>query len=119
MNRIRFFTHRGKQILHLDFSNCDEDEVLVTIEEAKKVIRIHPPQSILTLTNVEGAHYNMKVTNAMMEFAHGNKPFVKAGAVIGISGLKKIVYDAVMKFSGRNLPAFDHIEKAKDWLSEQ
>jgi hypothetical protein len=119
MNRIRFITHQGKQILLLDFSGCEADEVLETIEEGKKVIRVHPQHSLLTLTNVEGTHYNMAITNAMQEFAHGNKPFVKAGAVIGISGLKKIVYDAVMKFSGRNLPAFDDIEKAKDWLSEQ
>jgi hypothetical protein len=68
---------------------------------------------------VTDTRYNRDVIHALKEFANGNKPFVRAGAVIGIDGLKKIVYDAVMKFTGRNLPAFDDVEEAKDWLVEQ
>jgi hypothetical protein len=68
---------------------------------------------------VTGAKYNLEVTKALKEFAIGNKPFVKAGAVVGLDALKKIIYNSIMHVSGRNLLAFDNIEKAKDWLVEQ
>jgi hypothetical protein len=119
MKRVHLIQHRGKEILYLDFSNCNVNEVFEVIDTAKKVIRVQQQNSVLTLSNVTGTHYNRDAVQALKDFAHGNKPFVKAGAVIGIDGLKKILYDAVMKFTGRNLPAFDDFEKAKDWLVEQ
>jgi hypothetical protein len=111
--------HKGKEIVYLDFSDCNVDEIFQTIEMAEKIIRIQPLNSVLTLTNVSGARYNTEVIQALKEFAKGNGPFVKAGAVIGIEGLKKILYVAITSFSERNLPAFDDIEKAKDWLIDQ
>lgn len=119
MKRVKYIYHNGRQILSLDFSGCNVEEALKTIEEATKLIREQPPNSVLTLTDVTGAKYNLEVTQAFKEFAKGNKTFVKAGAVVGLDALKKIIYNSVMHFSGRNLLAFDDIEKAKDWLVEQ
>ena len=119
MKRLRLLTHKGKEIIFLDFSNCHVDEVFKVIELAEKIIRVQQHNTVLTLSDVTDTRYNRDVIRALKEFANENKPFVRAGAVIGIDGLKKVVYDAVMKFSGRNLPAFDDVEKAKDWLVEQ
>ena len=119
MGKVRFIHHRGKPILFLDFSHCSTDEVFKTIDEAKQIIRTQPQKSVLTLTDVTNTKYNMETTQAMKELANGNKPYVKAGAVVGIDGLKKIIYEAVTRFSGRNIPVFDDVEKAKDWLVEQ
>jgi hypothetical protein len=119
VKRIQVIDYKGKEIIYLDFSGCDVNEVFEIIEIAKKIIRVQPLNSVLTLTNVSGTKYNREVIQAMKEFANDNKPFVKAGAVVGIDGLKRIVYDAITRFSERNLPAFDDNEKAKDWLIRQ
>jgi len=119
VKRIQVIDYKGKEIIYLDFSDCNINEVFEIIEMAKKIIRVQPLNSVLTLTNVSGTKYNREVIQAMKEFANDNKPFVKAGAVIGIDGLKRIVYDAITRFSERNLPAFDDNEKAKDWLIRQ
>ncbi len=119
MKRVKYIYHNGRQILFLDFSGCNVEDSLKTIEEAKKLIREEPPNSVLTLTDVTGAKYNLEVTQALKEFVKGNKPFVKAGAVVGLDALNKIIYNSIMHVSGRNLLSFDNIEKAKDWLVEQ
>lgn len=119
MERVRFIEHQNRRLLLLDFSECSAEEVLRLILVAEKIIRAQPPRSLLTLTDVTGTKYNMDVTQAMKEFTHANKPHVRAAAVIGIDGLKKIVYEAVMRFSGRNVPVFPDIETAKDWLVSQ
>ncbi len=119
MKRIQIIDYKDKEIIYLDFSDCNVDEVFEIIEVAKKIIRVQPHNSVLTLTNVTGTKYNREVIQALKEFANDNKPFVKAGAVVGIDGLKRIVYDAITRFSGRNLPAFNDNEKAKDWLTKQ
>ena len=38
-------------------------------------------------------------------------------AIIGITGIRKILFDAVTRFSGQNATLFDDMEKAKDWLA--
>ncbi len=119
MKRVKYIYHNGRQILFLDFSGCNVEDFHITIKEAEKLIRAEPPNSVLTLSDVTGAKYNLEVTQALKEFVKGNKPFVKAGAVVGLDALKKIIYNSVMHFSGRNLLAFDDIEEAKDWLVEE
>ncbi len=80
------------------------------------MIRGQPEDTLLTLTNVKDARFNYKVVDAMKDFVVHNKPYVRKGAVIGVKGLQKIIYDAILKFSRRVLPRFDDFDKAKDWL---
>ncbi len=119
MERVKFIDHKGKRILHLDFTNARADEVVHIIREAKGVIAKQPAQSIRTLTDVTDLKFNTDAAEAMKEFASHNKPYVAAAAVVGVTGLKKIIYNAVVKFSGRNLVAFDSIGQAKEWLVNQ
>ena len=119
MERVRFIDHRGKKILHLDFSHIKADQVLPIIDKAKLTIGGQPPRSVFTLTDVTETGFNTQVSDAMKEFVAHNKPFVAASAVVGVTGLKQIIFNAVMKFSGRQLHAFDSLDQAKDWLASQ
>jgi hypothetical protein len=119
LKRVAFIDHQGTKILSLDFTGCELEQIVVVVQEAKRVIAAEPKNSLLTLTNVADAHTNAAVTLVMKEFTAHNKPFVKAAAVIGLDGFRRFVFEAVIKFSGRNLVVFDDLEKAKDWLAEQ
>ena len=119
MDRVQFIQHKGKKILHLNFSECTPDEVLRVIEMAKAAIRTQSPGSVFTLTDVTNTAFNSKVSDALKEFVVHNKPYVVASAVVGVTGLKKIIFNAVMKFSGRKLTAIDSLAEAKDWLAER
>jgi hypothetical protein len=119
MKRVRFIVHSWRQILLLDFSHCSTDEAINIIDEAIEVIRSQPESSLLIVTDVTGAKYDLKVIEKFKEFTNGNKPYVKASAVVGLDELQKVVYNAATLFSKRTLPLFDDIEKAKDWLIEK
>jgi hypothetical protein len=119
MERVKYITHKWMQILLLDFSYCGADDAQKTMDIAKRLIRAESESSLLILTDVTGARYNLETVEKLKDFANGNKPYVKASAVIGLDGMKKIIYNAVRIFSGRNIPAFDDVEKAKEWLIKQ
>jgi hypothetical protein len=120
MSRIQFIEHEGVRILFLDFSGFDDPaEVVEPIEEAKRVIAQEPEGSLLTLTYVKDSKFNAEMAQALWRFARHNKPYVKAGAVVGIEGLQKDLYHLVMNLSRRKLPPFDDVEKAKHWLATQ
>jgi hypothetical protein len=120
MERTRFIEHRGKRILLLDYAGVrDPQESLREIEHSKEVVARHPPDSLLVMTVVRDARYNQAVVQAMKELASHNKPYVKASAVVGMSGLHRIVYQAVLLFSRRNIQTFDDEAQALDWLAAQ
>lgn len=119
MERVGFGGHRGKQILFLDFSNCGVPDILQTIDEAKAIVKQQPEQSLLILSDVTNAAFDDSVRLAMKEFTVHNKPYVKASAVVGVTGLKRIIFDGIMLFSRRKITAFDNIEAARDWLTSQ
>jgi hypothetical protein len=117
MERIQFIEHKGKKILHLNFADCKPNEILQVIEQAKSTIRTQAYKSVYTLTDVTNSAFNSAVSDAMKEFVLHNKPYVVASAVVGVTGLKQIIFNAVMKLSGRKLTAFENLDAAKDWLA--
>ena len=118
MGRVAFIKHNGKEILFLDFSNCKPEDVLPVIDEAKKAIRTRPENSVLTLTNVTNTRFDERVSEQMKQFTTHNKPYVRAAALVGVEGIKKIILQAVMLFSKRKFHTFETIESAKNWLSD-
>jgi len=120
LERTRFAEHRGTRILVLDYSGArDPDETIRSIEHSKSVVARHPPKSLLILTNVRDARYNAAVLQALKELAKHDEPYVKASAVVGMSGLHRIAYQAVILFTKRNIQVFDDEAAAMDWLVTQ
>ena len=117
--RVRFVEYKAKKILLLDFTKCELADVMVVVHEARRVIDGAHEQSLLTLTDVTGAHFNPATTRVMKEFSADNKRFVRAGAVVGLTPLTRTIYEAVLKFTGRNIPAFYNRMQALEWLAEQ
>lgn len=119
MDRIYYIRHREKKILYLDGSNVNFEEALPLIREAKEFIRSQPEKSLLTLTDLTNARFNDHVTQSLKEYVAGNKPYVIAAAVIGVTGLKQILLNSILKLSGRKLTLCDTKEQALDWLAGQ
>ncbi len=119
MERVAFVHHKGAEILFLDFSRCKTDEVFPIIAKATTVIASRPPQSLLTLTDVTDMRFDDSVSQRMKEFTAHNKPYVRAAAVVGVTGIKRIIFEAILLFSRRKLHTFDSLELAKEWLAKQ
>lgn len=120
MERVSNITHLGKKILYLNFANCKQpQEILSAIENAKKEVVRNPPKSLLTLTDVSDSLFPKELVDAMRDLAAHNKPYVKAAALVGITGMKKYILNTVIKLTGRKLEAFDNQDIAKSWLVNQ
>jgi hypothetical protein len=117
MERTSLIQYKGKSIYYMDFSNFNSvNEIAELIEKSKIFIRSQTPDSLLTLTDITNMHFNNDIRELFTAFVKGNKPYVKAGTVVGISGLQSLLYNAIMKFTGRNLKAMKSLDEAKEWL---
>jgi hypothetical protein len=122
MGFCQVIEYQGKKIVEIDFQNYtfkDVDEIQAIMKEAQKIIGAEPEKSVITLTNCIGLRFSPEIIELFNRFTEHNKPYVKFGAVLGIIGLQKLAYNAVMKFSGRNIPIFTDRQEALDWLVQQ
>lgn len=119
MGSVKFVEHQGKRILLIDMAHCELDGVVAVIRETKKIISQQPVASVLTLTDVTGTHPNASTTRVLKEFAAHNKPYVRAGAVVGVDKVRKLIYAIVSQFSSRQFGLFETHEEAKNWLVTQ
>jgi hypothetical protein len=118
MPKTQQIIHNKKAIFHMDFSNLKTTrEINDLISESVRYIRSQPPVSVFTLTNIQGMHFSTEIKELFNAFIAGNKPYVKAGAVVGLSGMQQILYNSLMKMTGRDIKAFGNIEDAKNWLA--
>jgi len=102
MDRIEEFTRSGKNFVYIDFSNLlTNEEISQLIARAKPVISKYPPHSVYTITNFDNLHFNKESKNLINPYAEANKPYVIAGAIIGMDGLKKVMANTIFSVSGR------------------
>ena len=115
--RVHFITHNGVKILFIDWSSATPAEVLEAINDARTIIAEQPAASVRTLTYVQHARMDRTVTESLKDYVAHNKPYVLAGAVVGLNDLKMIVFNTVNRVTGRNLRAMDSLDAAKNWLA--
>jgi hypothetical protein len=114
--------HKGKTILCLDIAGLqkqDKWEFLKHVRDAEEKIRLHSPRSILIITNVSNTGFDSEMANRMKEYANHNTPYIRASALVGISGLQKIIYTAIKTFTGRDFFLAETQEEALNWLVKQ
>ena len=119
-DRTRFIEHDGRRILLLDFSSIrDSAAALLAIAEAKAVIARQPRNSLLTLTYIKGSAFMPSIVGALQDLARHDAPYVRAAAVVGMSGLQRLAFTAITLFSGRTFRVCRDLEEAKRWLAAQ
>jgi|SRR5512138_346894 hypothetical protein len=115
--RARFIQHNGKEIFLLDCSNCKPGEVHEIIDECARQVRARPEKSVLTMTIAGGGKFDNETVNRLKELTKGNEPYVKKAALVGITGLYKVIVMAIATFSRREFHMFDTVEEAQEYLT--
>ena len=122
MSRTKIITYKGQNIFYMDFSNASsQPEVAQIIEESIAYIRQQAGYSVYAITNMENMYFNNEVKSDFMHFLKGNKPYdrkphIKISSVFGMSGLARILFNGLMKITGRDVRSFEKMTDAQEFL---
>jgi len=115
--RLRFITHRGKQILLIDLSNCPSVQVEKIIRHVPEIVTTKARASVLILADYTGAEVDKEVFRTIEQTAVFDKPFVKRSAWVGADRFPEVFRRNLKSFSGREFPTFKTREDAIEWLT--
>ena len=114
--RVQYELHQGKRVMIIDYSHCEVEAMKELIAITRTLIATQLPNSLLTLSDVTGASFNIEVVEQIKEMTRHNAPHVRKGALIGVTGLQALIYTAVQTFSKRNIPLFNTRGEALKYL---
>jgi len=113
---ISWITHKGKKILYLNYKNKTKEEMIQMLEDAAKIYR-ESKEKILSIDDFEGTFVSdefMKKAKELAKEVFSLKR--KKGAVLGITGVKKILLISFNSFSADKLYPFNTKEEALEFL---
>ncbi|MEP1033842.1 hypothetical protein [Ekhidna sp.] len=115
MPKIQKITHKGKEIVYVDYRGQSEAEMLETATSLREYL-ISSPGHHLRLVNITNTPATRKFTAYIRELGKETKDVPVKGAVVGITGAKKVLLSGYNRLLGGAMRPFDDEEVAKEYL---
>ena len=113
---VTWIRHEGERIIHTDFRGCkSEAEMLALFDKAVEEV-LAAPGLVLTLNNFDGVSVTRAFLRTMEVRSADYKHKVRAKAVLGVTGIKKILINTYSVLTGIDARAFDSEAAALAYL---
>jgi hypothetical protein len=109
--------HKNKKIWYSDWRNKrTESESLAVIEETTSFIEKMNEYNLLEIVDVTGSFSPPRILIALKDSGNRTKKYSKRKAIVGVTGAKMILLQAVNRFIDGNLKGFTSLDEAKEWI---
>ena len=115
-SRMKWLTHKGKDILYEDYTNLTGEQIARLVPAITKITEEKDYKDILLLLDFTNSFANKEATNAFGESGKVSKDRLKKTAVLGITGVKKVLLNFVNRVAKVDAKPFSSEEEAKEWL---
>ena len=113
---IAWSNYKGKKILVIDLKGLSKEEMLITVEEQKKIID-KAAEPVLILNDFNNTIASKEYVNKAKKYGAEQKHKIKKTALLGIQGIKKYLTQVYIRATGnKNTKIFDNMEEAKEYL---
>lgn len=116
MTRAKTAPHRGRTLVEIDFNGCTPGAFAPVILEAQRLIQASPKGSVLALTCLEEVRFDPATVLEMERFAASVMPWLKGNALVGITGLKRVVFGGIKPLYKVPVELVDTRPAGRDWL---
>jgi hypothetical protein len=116
MKNVDIVQAYGKRIVQIDFDGCGPDQYESVLAEAERIIRREQASTALTL--VGDTHFDPEAVAQLTRFATRVTPLLARSAVVGLTGVKKVIFGGIKEHYRAPVGLFDDPEQAKAWLAQ-
>jgi hypothetical protein len=111
-------THKGTRYMYADYSQFGRniEGLRAEVDAVDGAIEREPLDATLVLVDIRNTVTSSDVVSLMKESTARTKGRVQKLAVVGVTGMQRVLAWAVTRFSGETLHLFDSVDDAKEWL---
>ncbi len=107
-----------RNIVFVDYRNMKPAELIAEAQRLHEEARLHfAGKQVRVLVDITGVMLNTEAVQALKDSTKRDSAIVERTAVVGITGVKKVLADAIAKFSGTHTRYFASQEEALEWLT--
>jgi hypothetical protein len=114
--KSRQIDYKGLRIFYADYSDYGRDIGALRAEVDHFDAVIEQQKGALVLVDIRNTVTSSEVVSLMKESTARTKGHVARTAVVGVSGIQRVLAQAVARFAGEPLMLFNDVEAAKEWL---
>ncbi len=116
--KSRWIDHKGQRIFVCDYSGFKNDLEALKAENSavQAELTAQPRDSVLELVDIRDTVGSREAVSLIKASASRTKPHIRKSAVLGITGVLKVLAQGVSRVSGLGLTLFEQEDAAKDWL---
>ena len=113
---ITWISYKNKNILHLKYSGLSPEAMCEQIKLATKTIIETKSTENLVITDMLDCFVDNDFVELAKEQGKLSLPFCQKSAIVGITGIKKILLKGVNAISPKPRVPFDTLDEAKEWI---
>jgi hypothetical protein len=107
------------RIALVDYRNMTSPELIAEADRVHNEARTHlEGVRVKALVDIRGARLNAEALQALKHATQSMSAIVERTAVVGVTGFKRVLADAIARFSGTHTKYFATKEDALRWLAE-
>lgn len=114
--RQKWITYKEKEILYEDYTNLKGDEIAIRVPIFSHLEFQIGKKDMLLIVDLSNSYASKAAVKAFTEAGKITEEIFAKTAVLGITGVKKILLNAVNRLTNVNAKAFSDIESAKNYL---
>lgn len=115
MSGYKLINYKEKEILYVDYRGMAKDDILKTMDEATE-FALKENRPLLRLSDMTGVFAVKEIVEKAKESGKITNHLTIKRAAVGITGAKKVLFNAFNRVSGNHSRAFDSVDDAKEWL---
>lgn len=115
--KSRPIDYKGLRIFYADYSGYGRDLGALRAEVDAFDALVEQQQNALVLVDIRNTVTSSEVVSLMKESTARTKGHVARTAVVGVSGIQRVLAQAVARFAGEPLVLFNDVDAAKEWLA--
>ena len=112
---IQHLMYKGKEIFYTDYRGLDDDEMTSAVHEVVDYL-LDLNRPTLQLTNITGVYFTPKILKLLTTLTPRVEHLIIKDAVVGVTGAKRVLFQAYNAIVNGNAKTFDDEQTAKDWL---
>lgn len=113
---VQWINYKGTQILYADYRGLKTDEKMLENLKIESEFYDKTDSKILSLNDYRDAVISKSFMERITEVGKKNKGKNLRSAVLGMTGLKGILFNGYAKLTGEQMRCFDDETSAKEYL---